>query len=292
MKARSVSQDMDTTMHSVVLSEEPSKNALTIDEDHDKTVKPSTSRLSKAQKWRRGLQRTFGTSFLCLVGTIYAVQGFKSFSSLAVQYMFKDVLHLQPSVSQALTTTMYIPWGIKPLYGIMSDSLPIFGYRRRSYLFLSAILATFAYFSLSIPSLSSTALMVTFFLFLTNLSTAVADVVIDARVVEMSRLDPINGANDLQSLSWSMMSVGGIIGSLLGGPAMDVLGARCVFALAAIGPLVIIILSIYMKEDKVSLAEKRKPCMRMARDQFTLLTNSIKVPLVWKTALVRRRRKT
>jgi hypothetical protein len=27
-----------------------------------------------------------------------------------------------------------MPWVVKPLYGFISDSIPLFGYRRRSYL--------------------------------------------------------------------------------------------------------------------------------------------------------------
>ena len=40
-----------------------------------------------------------------------------------------------------------VPWVIKPLYGLISDFLPLFGYRRRSYLLLSnlAAIAAFAW---------------------------------------------------------------------------------------------------------------------------------------------------
>ena len=62
------------------------------------------------------MEQVFGRAFLLLVGTVYWVQGFNSFSRLAVNYMFKDELKLEPAATQALTTTMYIPWGIKPIY--------------------------------------------------------------------------------------------------------------------------------------------------------------------------------
>lgn len=32
-----------------------------------------------------------------------------------------------------------LPWVIKPLYGFISDSIPLFGYRRRSYLMLCGL---------------------------------------------------------------------------------------------------------------------------------------------------------
>ena len=38
-----------------------------------------------------------------------------------------------------------VPWVIKPLYGMVSDFLPLFGYRRRSYLLLSSLAAVGAF---------------------------------------------------------------------------------------------------------------------------------------------------
>lgn len=67
--------------------------------------------------------------------------------------------------------------------------------------------------TLAMPHLVTTPASAVLMLTLNSLSTAVIDVVIDARVVEMSRLDPKNGANDLQSLSWGSLSVGGMLGS-------------------------------------------------------------------------------
>lgn len=252
-----------------------------------------TTRYYRLRYWYESMKKTFGIPFLGLVATVYCVQGLKSFSKLALNYLLKDVLQLQPTSSQALIATAGIPWGIKPLYGIISDSFPLFGYRRRSYLLVCAVLSIVAQVGLSTHAGTSTAVAVTSLLFVTNLATAVSDVVIDARVVEMSRLDPVNGANDLQSLSWSMMSMGGIVGSILAGPATDHFGPRMVFALAAIGPIIILLFTIYMKEEPVVVASttkqkrshKHKPCWNTAREQSLLLFDSMKAPLVWKSAV-------
>lgn len=172
--------------------------------------------LSKAEQlrsWVRRLRRTFGTSFLLLVSTVYAVQGFASFRSLTVNYFFKDNLQLQPAETQSLLTVMMFPWSIKPLYGVISDSFPLFGYHRKSYMIMFSTMGVIASLTLAMPHLVTTPASAVLMLTLNSLSTAVIDVVIDARVVEMSRLDPKNGANDLQSLSWGSLSVGGMLGS-------------------------------------------------------------------------------
>jgi BT1 family len=33
-----------------------------------------------------------------------------------------------------------LPWTIKPIFGFISDKLPIFGYRRKSYLIITTVL--------------------------------------------------------------------------------------------------------------------------------------------------------
>ena len=39
-----------------------------------------------------------------------------------------------------LTSVAAFPWVVKPLYGFLSDTVPIFGYRRRSYLVICGVL--------------------------------------------------------------------------------------------------------------------------------------------------------
>lgn len=126
-------------------------------------------------------------------------------------------------------------------------------------------------------------------LFLTSLSTAVNDVVIDARLVEVARVDPKNGANNLQSLSWCAMAVGGIMGSLLAGPALESFGPRAVFLLATVGPVSVSILSLFMTEPRVvQIHSDQDPvaqCCARAKHQFAALFSAFQITLVWKAAL-------
>jgi folate/biopterin transporter len=250
------------------------------------------SRGDQLRRWVHRLRQTFGTPFLLLVSAVYAVQGFASFCALAVNFFFKDDLDLQPAQAQTLLTVMMVPWGVKPLYGIISDSLPLFGYHRKSYMVLCSALGALATLTMSIPGAITSPLPAVLVLMLNSLSTAVIDVVIDARVVEMSRLDPKHGANDLQSVSWVSMSVGGVLGSFLSGPATDYLGVRGVFFFAAIGPLLILAFSINMREQKAvpaagngSAASRRKQFVSSARRQLGQLKSAIKTPVIWKCAL-------
>ena len=80
--------------------------------------------------------------------SIYFVEGALGLSKLAQTFYLKDTLHLNPVELSALTGIFTLPWTIKPLYGFLSDGVPLLGYRRRSYLILCGLLGSFCYFAL------------------------------------------------------------------------------------------------------------------------------------------------
>ncbi|MGL5036052.1 MAG: folate/biopterin family MFS transporter, partial [Microcystaceae cyanobacterium] len=103
---------------------------------------------------KKKLQNTilFGnepTLELFAILTIYFVQGILGISRLAVSFFLKDDLGLSPAQMAALTGVAALPWIVKPLLGFLSDGLPLFGYRRRSYIVLSGLLGTFAWLALA-----------------------------------------------------------------------------------------------------------------------------------------------
>ncbi|MFM6038947.1 MAG: PucC family protein, partial [Sphaerospermopsis kisseleviana] len=85
---------------------------------------------------------------LIAILAVYFVQGILGLSRLAVSFFLKDELQLSPVEVSALLGIVALPWMIKPLFGFISDGLPIFGYRRRPYLVLSGILGAGAWVSL------------------------------------------------------------------------------------------------------------------------------------------------
>lgn len=67
----------------------------------------------------------------------------------------------------------------------MSDSLPIFGYRRRPYLILSGLLGSVVWIMLG--TIVDNFWSATVSLLLISLSVAISDVIVDYLVVEMAR---------------------------------------------------------------------------------------------------------
>ena len=72
------------------------------------------------------------TSFLLL--TLFL--GLDFIPELAINYLFKDELKVQPSQLTRLLTISKIPWLTNPLFGMITDFYPIFGYKRKFYNFL------------------------------------------------------------------------------------------------------------------------------------------------------------
>ncbi|KAI4306079.1 hypothetical protein L6164_029388 [Bauhinia variegata] len=201
-------------------------------------------------KWTKQIISSFGASFLWLICLIYFTQGFRSFVWTAVSYQLKDELKLSPSVSQFVLSVAFFPWSIKPLYGILSDCIPIKGRKRIPYLVIATVLSLVPWLILGLNSIyrnSRWHLMI--FLTLQNLGSAMADVVVDAMIAEAVRYERASFAGDLQSLSWSAMAFGGVCGSLLGGYALSSLQIDSIFLLFSLLPTIQLV-SCHIVEEK------------------------------------------
>ncbi|KAM7492695.1 hypothetical protein LguiA_035616 [Lonicera macranthoides] len=203
-------------------------------------------------EWANRLRIAFGASFIWLVCLIYFTQGFRSFVWTAVSYQLKDRLKLSPSASQFVTSVAFFPWSIKPLYGILSDCIPIRGRKRIPYLVIATLLSLVPWLILGLNSpLRNSRVQLMVFLFVQNLGSAMADVVIDAMIAEAVRSERAQFAGDLQSLSWITMALGGICGSLLGGYALNNLEIDKIFLLFSVLPSIQLLSCGSVKESSV-----------------------------------------
>ncbi|XP_062179336.1 probable folate-biopterin transporter 4 isoform X1 [Phragmites australis] len=205
--------------------------------------------MAPAGWWAGRMGAAFGASFLWLLCFIYFIQGFRSFVWTAVSYQMKDMMKLSPSTSQFLVSLAYFPWSIKPVYGILSDCIPIKQRKRIPYLIISSCLSLFPWLILGLSeTLRSSSNFLTALLIVQNLGSAMTDVVIDAMVAEAVRSAGPEFAGDLQSLSWSSMAVGGIFGSLLGGYALSNLPIHVIYVVFSALPF-FQLLSCFFVED-------------------------------------------
>ncbi|MGM3304548.1 folate/biopterin family MFS transporter [Anabaena sp. WFMT] len=174
---------------------------------------------------------------LIAILAVYFVQGILGLARLAVSFFLKDELHLSPVEVSALLGIVALPWMIKPVFGFISDGLPIFGYRRRPYLVLSGILGSAAWVSLS--TLVHTSLGATIAIALSSLSVAFSDVIVDSLVVERARVESKAQVGSLQSICWGATALGGLITAYFSGLLLEYFTTRTVFLVTALFPLII-----------------------------------------------------
>jgi predicted MFS family arabinose efflux permease len=148
-------------------------------------------------------------------GLVYFAQGIGQVSGLVGQplnFYLKNALGFTPSQIAAWMSILIIPWTIKPLYGLLSDFLPIMGSRRKSWLLIMNMLAATGFIMLfgatGIHAII-TALLISSF------GTAFCDVVTDALMVEQGRIT--GKTQQFQGTQWMWMAVASIFSSILGG---------------------------------------------------------------------------
>jgi hypothetical protein len=90
-------------------------------------------------QWFKMLSEELHWSFVLGVVVVYGVsQGLGvGLSRVSTLYYMKDEQKMQPSEAQVYFAFIQIPWVVKPLWGLLTDTVPILGYRRRPY-FVSA----------------------------------------------------------------------------------------------------------------------------------------------------------
>src|SRR3984957_11965685 len=158
-----------------------------------------------------------GTSRLMLFfAVVYTVEGFcqakvgviwQPLTHYLKESQGWDAVHIATSLA-----VLDVPWVVKPLYGIVSDFLPLFGYRRRSYLLLANVVATVVFLwatqTLAPPT-------IIFALLLSAIALAIASTVCGALLVENGQRTHASAAFINQQWLWFNVAV--MAASVIGG---------------------------------------------------------------------------
>jgi hypothetical protein len=180
-------------------------------------------------------------------------QGISTIVDLAIQYYFKDVLLLEPAHMALITSFLMIPWMIKPLLGLLTDLVPIFGYRRKIYIMMCGLTSAIAMLSLAYfkSSLSTTLIC----LFVNSFALSFGSVLGEAIVVELSNIEfEVNHelAKNYVSLFFLFKHCGILIASFFKGYLMVILTIREMFFLSSIIPFATFIAGVIFVEKKLN----------------------------------------
>ena len=153
-----------------------------------------------------------------LFGLLYFVQGIVEPTEGLLSQPIKSLLrHWDYSAASAawLMSALTLPWTIKPLYGLLTDFVPLAGSRRRSYLLLTTAAATIGMVVIYFLPLSTDATLLLILLLPAALAIAFSDVVVDALMVETGQ--PQGATGRLQSIQWTSIYAATILTGVTGG---------------------------------------------------------------------------
>ena len=219
------------------------------------------------------------TPELLAILTVYFVQGILGLARLAVSFFLKDDLGLTPAEVGAMMGIAALPWVIKPVFGLISDGLPILGYRRRPYLILSGILGCLSWVALA--TVVSTGWAATVAILFTSLSVAISDVIVDSLVVERARKESLSQAGSLQSLTWGVSAAGGLFTAYLSGWLLQHLNSQAVFSITAVFPLIVSAVAWLIAEERIGYTEDSASSTPAVSHQIKQLWQAVRQKSIW-----------
>ncbi|GJX08744.1 probable folate-biopterin transporter 2 [Tanacetum coccineum] len=117
-------------------------NVVNTGEDDNGSPKRGSNILGPVNWFKMLSRETHWTAVVAVVVVYGLNQGLGgALARVGTEYYMKDVQKVQPSEAQAYSGITNIPWIIKPIWGLLTDVVPILGYRRRPYFILAELYA-------------------------------------------------------------------------------------------------------------------------------------------------------
>lgn len=171
--------------------------------------------------------------YAVLFAVVYFAQGMWYLPNQTITIVLKDSGFSAGMVANFFVVSV-APWLIKPVYGMLSDFLPLFGRRRFSYFVLTSALAAAAGFALGLTGTREYWVLLSLFTAM-GLGLAFTDVLVDALMVENGRRLNLTGA--FQSVQWAAIYTSSILVGVGGGWLAERRSLSVAFGLAALFPL-------------------------------------------------------
>ena len=203
---------------------------------------PAGAQTRSAELQHRPGDKTATRQLLLFFALVYVVEGLGQIAGLIAQplnYYLKTAQGWTPLQITAFVSLFNLPWIIKPLYGLISDFVPLFGYRRKSYLILvnAAAIAGFVWTTrLTAPGDLFVALTVTAY------AMAISSTLCGAVLVENGQR--LHESGTFVNQQWLWFNIAAMAAAIVGGqlvqhlsPAGALHGAA---AIVAVAPLLVI----------------------------------------------------
>jgi MFS family permease len=214
-----------------------------------------------------------------LFGVLYFVQGIAEPTEGLIAQPVRSLLgDWGRSIEEiaAFSALLAAPWWLKPLYGALTDHVPLLRLRRKSYLLLTTGSAATLLGYLAVADINEDASGLLFWcLLIPTLGVAFADVVVDALMVERGR--PLGLTGTLQSVQWGAIYAGTILAGWLGGLLSEYAQQQIGFAICAAALAVSFLVCLLAVHEHPTTA---RPAVRAAARE---LIRAMRLPVVWST---------
>lgn len=189
-------------------------------------------------------------NFLYILASLgHFSQGVASLAGQPLYYYLREHLGISVSTIMLIGSLTNLPWMLKPLYGFASDLWPILGYRRKSYIFLSAVISSVMALVIGLSPIVSLNLLIVFLL-IYAVGQAGDNVGTNGLVIEQGVKD--GSVARLQSVQWASIGVATVLTGVIGGYISEHFDYHLAYLIIAIFPATIAGLALYLKEEKVS----------------------------------------
>jgi MFS family permease len=215
---------------------------------------------------------------LVFFALVYVVEGVGQVGGLIAQplsYFLKQVHGWTPLQVTAYLAIFNFPWIIKPLYGAFSDFVPLFGYRRKSYLLAANVCAIAGF--LWITQLTAPGQLV-WALQLTAYAMAISSTVCGAVLVENGQR--LGESGRFVNQQWLWFSLAAMIASIVGGQLAQHLSPTSALhtaaAIVAVAPLAALFGTMFLISER-----KTRVDVAALRDTFGSVAAAFKKRELW-----------
>jgi MFS family permease len=185
---------------------------------------------------------------LLFFALVYLVEGVGQVSGLIAQplsFYLKEVYGWTALQVTAYLAIFNLPWIIKPIYGAFSDFVPLFGYRRKSYLLAANVIAAAGFFWIS--RLTAPGQLV-WALQLTAYAMAISSTVCGAVLVENGQR--LGESGRFVNQQWLWFNAAAMAAAILGGQLVQRLSPTSALhaaaSIAALAPIAVLLATIFL----------------------------------------------
>mmetsp|Transcript_47935 Transcript_47935/g.138720 ORF Transcript_47935/g.138720 Transcript_47935/m.138720 type:complete len:606 (+) Transcript_47935:91-1908(+) len=194
----------------------------------------------------RNLRRHYGSNLLLLIFNVqHIMKGFAvNFTVVAEQFVYRS--YFVPATDmQTYNAVTNLPWSMKPIIGLISDILPIFGYNKTPYALITSLAGTAAFLSIGlVPHHVMAERALVGCLFLCSLQISTADVLTQGKVTAKVNDAPTPSLRTgLLIFTWSGGDVCALIAVISSGFVIHYCGAKITYLIAGVPGATFILLA-------------------------------------------------